>query len=83
MAKEEKAKIPEILQLGNRITELRKKAGYKNYEYFAYENEIARSLYFRFENGQDMRFSSIIKIIKAHNMTLSEFFGEGFDEPKK
>jgi transcriptional regulator with XRE-family HTH domain len=72
-------------QLGNlglRIRELRLKKGYTNYEFFAYENKVGRSQYAKYEKGTDMHFSSILKIIEAHGMTVREFFSEGFDRPK-
>ncbi len=66
-------------QLGNRIKELRILKGYSNSEFFAYENEINRSQYGKYERGEDMRVSSLFKIIEAHKMTVKDFFGEGFD----
>ncbi|WEK18864.1 MAG: helix-turn-helix transcriptional regulator [Candidatus Pedobacter colombiensis] len=78
-AKKAKKKSKEIVQLGKRIKFLRNKKGYSNYEYFAYEHEISRSQFGRYENGEDMRFSSLIRVIKALDMTLEEFFSKGFD----
>ena len=40
----------QLANLGKRITALRKAKGYSNYEQFAYENEINRSQYGRYEN---------------------------------
>lgn len=68
-----------LRKLGNRIKDLRIKAGYTSYEYFAYEHEISRAQMGRYENGQDLRFSSLIKIVNAFEITLEEFFSEGFD----
>lgn len=79
-----KIKKPEIdtdealIKLGNRIKELRIAKGYSSYEYFAYEHNISRAQFGRYEKGQDLRFSSLVKIINAFGMTWSEFFGEGF-----
>lgn len=83
MAKSKKRNTPididkEIENLGNRIRELRKKKGFTNYEFFAYENRIGRSQYGNYEKGVDMRFSSILKLIEIHGLTLEEFFKEGF-----
>ena len=69
----------ELKKLGKRITALRKKNGYKNHEKFAFQHDIGRSQYWRYEQGADMRFSSILKVIAAHGMTLKEFFSEGFE----
>lgn len=67
-----------IKDLGHRIRALRQKK-FSNYEKFAYTHDIARVVYWRWENGQDMRISSILKIAKAHGITLRELFSEGFD----
>ena len=75
-----KEKNIEILLLAKRIKELRLKKGYTNYEYFAYENNLPRAQYGRYEKGEDLRFSSLIKIIKAFNITPQEFFSEGFED---
>jgi len=66
-------------KLGKRIKDLREKAGYTSYETFAYEAGISRTMYGNYENGSDMRTVNLRKIVKAHNMTLKEFFSEGFD----
>lgn len=69
----------DFIQLGERIKALRIKKGYTNYEYFAYDNDISRAQYGRYERGEDLRYSSLLKLIKAHKMTVEEFFSEGFD----
>lgn len=68
-----------IRQLARRIKKLRIKNGYTNYEYFAYENGISRAQYGKYEAGANMQFDTLIRIIKAHGMTVKEFFSEGFD----
>jgi transcriptional regulator with XRE-family HTH domain len=84
MAKSKKAPQPldvddQIVKLGNRIKELRKAKGFSNYEFFAYENRIGRSQYGRYEKGMDMQFSSIIKLIQMHGISVKDFFSEGFE----
>jgi transcriptional regulator with XRE-family HTH domain len=69
----------DVQKLAKRIRSLRIKAGYSNYEYFAYDNNLPRAQYGRYEKGEDIRFSSLVKIAKAFKMSLSEFFTEGFD----
>ena len=69
-----------IAQLGNRIKSLRLSKGYSNAEKFAYENEISRSQYAQYENGKDLRFSSLVKLTGAFGISLEEFFSEGFDD---
>ena len=67
-----------LKQIGTRLREIRKAKGYKNHEKFAYDNNIARAQYGRYEKGSDMRISSLLKILHAHDMTLEEFFSEEF-----
>jgi transcriptional regulator with XRE-family HTH domain len=67
-----------ISNLGIRIKSLRIKKGYTNFEHFAYDNNFARTQYLRYEKGEDMRFSTLIKLIQAFEMTPEEFFSEGF-----
>ncbi len=72
-------KQTQVRQLGERIRQLRIEKGYSNYENFAFENNIPRAQFGRYEKGQDLRFSSLVKVVKAFDMTLEEFFSEGFD----
>jgi predicted transcriptional regulator len=69
----------ELKKLGERIRSLRIKNGYTNYENFAFENDIPRAQFGRYERGEDLRYSSLIKIIKAFRISVKEFFSEGFD----
>lgn len=66
--------------MGKRITELRKKAGYTSQETFAYDAEIPRALYGRYEKGANITIHSLFRILKHHKMTYKEFFSEGFEE---
>ncbi len=68
-----------LKKLGKRIKEIRIAKGYTSYEYFAYEHNISRAQFGRYERGEDLRFSTLVKIIQAFNMSLEEFFSEGFD----
>ena len=84
MAKRIKKQISErakkqIANLGKRIKGLREKADYTNYEKFANDKNIGRSQYGKYEQGADMHFSSIMKIIESHDMTVKEFFSKGFE----
>lgn len=74
-------KLPsrELMRLGKRIKELRMKKGYTNYEHFAYDNNIPRAQFGRYEQGEDLRYSSLKRVVTALGMTMEEFFSEGFD----
>jgi len=60
--------------MGKRITELRKKAGYTSQETFAYDAEIPRALYGRYEKGANLTIHSLYRVLKYHNTTFKDFF---------
>lgn len=68
----------DLEKLGKRIKQLRIAKGFSSYEYFAYEHNISRAQFGRYEKGEDLRYSSLLKVIRALDITLEEFFGEGF-----
>lgn len=68
-----------IRAIGKRIREIRKEKGYTNAEIFAYEHEISRSQYNRYEKGTDMRISSLLNVTKKLDVSLQDFFSSGFD----
>lgn len=68
-----------IEQVAKRMSSLRKKKGYKNHEIFAYEHDIPRAQYGRYEKGQDMQLSSLKKVLKGLGVSPKEFFSDGFE----
>lgn len=72
-----KVKSKEVLLLANRIKQLRQDKGYTSQETFAYDNDYTLSYYSRLERGEDIRFSSLVKVCKALEITLEQFF-KGF-----
>ena len=73
---------PEELRkkVGAKLKRLRKEMGYQNSDDFAYDNNINRSQYGKYESGsQDIRLSTLAKIINTFGLTVEEFFGEGLD----
>lgn len=71
--------LKEVKQIAERFRYLRIKKGFTSYEAFANEHGLSRALYGRYEKGKDLRVSSLVKVVKAFNMTLEEFFSEGFE----
>lgn len=69
----------QLENLGKRIKKLRKEQE-SNYEQFAFKHGINRVQYGRYENGQDMNFSSLIRILQALEISPKDFFSEGFDD---
>jgi transcriptional regulator with XRE-family HTH domain len=74
-------KVPgaEVLKMAKRLKGLRVQQGFTSYEAFANEHGLSRALYGRYEKGKDLRFSSLVRLVKAFDITLEEFFKEGFD----
>lgn len=68
-----------LSQLGKRLRYFRKKAGYSNYEHLAYDVGISRSQYGKYENGGNIKFTTLCKILEHLNVSLEEFFNEGFN----
>ncbi|CAM6054708.1 unnamed protein product [Sphagnum tenellum] len=70
----------EILRkVAARIKSLRVAKGYSNYEKFANEHNFGRSQYGKYEKGENMQLASLLKILKAFDISLAEFF-KGFDK---
>ena len=80
MAEQEAYIQKDIENLGKRIRAVRKELGYSNLDSFAYENDIHRAQFGRYEQGVDIKFSSLLKVLKAMDMSLADFFSEGFSE---
>jgi transcriptional regulator with XRE-family HTH domain len=76
--KKESEETKYLKQVGDRLKYYRKKAGYTNYEYFAYENDISRPQYGKYEAGANIQLNTLMKILKALNVSLEEFF-KGFN----
>lgn len=69
----------ELKKFAERLKSLRKEKGYTNMDIFAYEHGFGRAQYGRYENGQDLRYSTIVRLANCFGMTIREFFSEGFD----
>lgn len=63
------------IQISKKLKELRIEAGYTSYENFALDYELARKYYWMAESGNaKFTIEYLSKILKIHNLTLSEFF---------
>lgn len=70
----------EHTKLGMRMKELRIKKGYSSFESFAYDNDLPRVLYGNYEKGEgNITYKNLLKVIKALNVSVSEFFSKGFN----
>ena len=63
-----------LIELGERLKKQRQKNGFTSYEQFAYENNIGRAQYGKYEKGtEDLRISSLHKVLKALNISWEDF----------
>ena len=69
----------QVRKMAERLKHLRKERGYSNMDIFAYENGFGRAQYGRYEKGQDLRFTTIVRLANCFDMSLKEFFSEGFE----
>src|ERR1044071_835101 len=74
-----KKKDPRISRLADRIRELRIARGYKSSEAFALDHHLSRTHYGRWERGSNITYINLLKLAEAFDVTLEEFFGEGFE----
>lgn len=70
--KKQAKKKGDLETFGARVKELRKKAGYTSQEIFAYDHGFGRVQINQWERGADIKLSSMIKLAKALNVTVSE-----------
>lgn len=67
------------INFGNRLRKIRIEKGHSNIEKFAFDNDFSRVLYSRWESGDgNITFKNIVKVTKALDVTLKDFFSEGF-----
>ena len=74
MAKVKEIESPELKAIAERLRQLRKAKGYKNYEHIAFELGMSRSAYWRLETGANFELKTLIKICKLLGLSLEEFF---------
>ena len=63
-----------LFLIGEKLRDLRKKAGYSNQENFSYDAEIPRAQYGRYEKGVNLTLLSLKKILDFHKLSFEEFF---------
>ena len=74
--------LPEdVKKIGSRLRAIRKSLGFGNSDDFANRYGLNRSQYGKYESGsEDLRISSLIKVLSKINMSLSDFFNEDYDK---
>ena len=67
-------------KIGERLKALRKAKGHTSSEKFAFDHDIDRSQYGKYERGQDMQITTLVKLLYHLEVPIDEFFSEGFKE---
>lgn len=75
-----KEEIKLLGKLAIRIKTLRIQKGFTNYEHFANESGISRTQYGKYEIGENLKLLTLAKILKTMDVSLKDFFSEGFEE---
>nr|WP_121271708.1 XRE family transcriptional regulator [Pedobacter schmidteae] len=71
----------EIKKIGLRLKQIRKNRGFTNSDDYSYHYNLNRSQYGKYEAGsEDLRMSSLIKLLGKIDVKLTDFFSEGFNE---
>ena len=64
-----------LLIIGERVRAIRKSnPDYANYEVFAFKNNINKVTLQRIERGENYNMESLLKVLDALEMKLSDFF---------
>lgn len=63
-----------LIKIGQRIRDLRIKAGYTAYDKFAYDHGFDRQSILRAETGKNITLNTLMKILKVHKISLEDFF---------
>ncbi|MCZ2129349.1 MAG: helix-turn-helix domain-containing protein [Bacteroidia bacterium] len=60
--------------IGEKLKELRIKAGYTSYEDFAMEFNLSRRHYWEVEKGRNINIKTLVNLLTIHGMSLHQFF---------
>ncbi|MBK8586086.1 MAG: helix-turn-helix domain-containing protein [Bacteroidetes bacterium] len=71
---ERKISNPILINLGSTLRQLRMRKGFKSAELFSFENELNRTAYWRWENGQNITMKNLIRLCDIHKITPRELF---------
>src|SRR3954471_16831241 len=72
MKKKQKNEL--LFSVGSTFRQLRQNKGFKSAEVFSYENELNRTAYWRWENGENITMKNFIKLCEIHHITPKELF---------
>lgn len=71
----------ELRKIGARLRQLRKAKGYSNPDKFAYDHNLNRSQYGKYEAGRtNMTVGTLVGILNCFGVTLEAFFEDEDDD---
>ena len=74
----------ELKKIGVRLKGLRKAKGYSNPDKFAYEHNLNRSQYGKYEAGTtNITIGTLITILNNFGLTMNEFFNDEYKDVSK
>lgn len=74
---------PRLIQIAEKIKNLRIMAGYSSHENFAWDNDINRVQYWRIEKGANITIKTLLAILDIHKLSLADFFKDFEDSPQE
>src|SRR5436190_9783142 len=63
-----------LFSLGSALRHLRMKRGFKSAEVFSYENDLNRTAYWRWENGENITMKNFFRLCEIHELSPKEVF---------
>jgi transcriptional regulator with XRE-family HTH domain len=64
-----------LIQIGEKLGELRKKKGYETIKEFALDYKLPLIQYWRIENGKtNLTIKSLLSLLAIHRISIDEFF---------
>jgi hypothetical protein len=69
-----KTKNEILFAIGSTFRQLRMRRGFKSAELFSYENDLNRTAYWRWENGENITMKNFLKLCTIHRLTPKQIF---------
>jgi hypothetical protein len=72
--KTKNVKDQKLYSLGSTFRQLRLRKGFKSAEVFSYENDLNRTAYWRWENGENLTMKNFLKLCAIHDIAPKDLF---------
>jgi hypothetical protein len=69
-----KQKDEMLYSIGSTLRQLRMIKGFKSAEVFSYENDLNRTAYWRWENGENITMKNFLKLCTIHEISPKQLF---------